>query len=82
MDLPGCAVIALIVAVYLVGGRFIDALALIMPTIPIFYPIVLDLGCDPIWFGVIIVLVALVLGTAFFVVFPQLAVWLPNLLYG
>ncbi len=34
-----------------------DALALITLTIPIFYPAVLALGFDPIWFGVIIVLV-------------------------
>lgn len=34
-----------------------DALALITLTIPIFYPVVLALGFDPIWFGVIIVLV-------------------------
>ena len=34
-----------------------DALALVMLTIPIFYPVVTDLGYDPIWFGVIIVLV-------------------------
>ncbi len=57
LSLPGWAVIFLMVLVYLVGGCFIDALALIMLTIPIFYPIVLRLGFDPIWFGVIIVLV-------------------------
>ena len=57
MNLPGWAIVALICLVYLLGGCFIDALALIMLTIPIFYPIVLDLGYDPIWFGVIIVLV-------------------------
>ncbi|KMY67971.1 C4-dicarboxylate ABC transporter permease [Desulfocarbo indianensis] len=57
LDLPGWAVIFLMVLVYLLGGCFIDALALIMLTIPIFYPIVLRLGYDPIWFGVIIVLV-------------------------
>ena len=34
-----------------------DALALITLTIPIIYPVVLALGFDPIWFGVIIVLV-------------------------
>jgi C4-dicarboxylate transporter DctM subunit len=34
-----------------------DSLGLIMLTIPIFYPIVLNLGFDPIWFGIIIVLV-------------------------
>jgi TRAP-type C4-dicarboxylate transport system permease large subunit len=42
---------------YLLGGCFIDALALVMLTIPIFYPIVLGLGYDPLWFGVIIVLI-------------------------
>ena len=56
-DWPGYAIIALIVLVYLIGGCFIDALALIMLTIPIFYPIIVNLGYDPIWFGVIIVLV-------------------------
>jgi C4-dicarboxylate transporter, DctM subunit len=57
MDMPGWAIIAMIVLVYLIGGCFIDALALIMLTIPIFYPIIQDLGYDPIWFGIIIVLV-------------------------
>ena len=55
--LPPFAIIGLIVLVYLIGGCFIDAMALIMLTIPIFYPIVTNLGYDPIWFGVIIVLV-------------------------
>lgn len=50
-------VIAMIIFVYLVGGCFIDALALITLTVPIFYPVVSSLGYDPIWFGVIIVLV-------------------------
>ena len=54
---PGWAVMAMICLVYLIGGCFIDALSLIMLTIPIFYPIALSLGYDPIWFGVIIVLV-------------------------
>jgi tripartite ATP-independent transporter DctM subunit len=54
---PPWAIISVIVGVYLIGGCFIDALALIMLTIPIFYPIVTNLGYDPIWFGIIIVLV-------------------------
>jgi tripartite ATP-independent transporter DctM subunit len=57
LNLPGWGVISLIILVYLLGGCFIDALALIMLTIPIFYPIIVNLGYDPIWFGVIIVLV-------------------------
>lgn len=56
-NLPAFAVMGLIILVYLVGGCVIDALALIMLTVPIFYPVVLSLGYDPIWFGVIIVLV-------------------------
>jgi len=56
-DLPPYAVMGLIIGVYLVGGCFIDALALIMLTVPIFYPVILTLGYDPIWFGVVIVLV-------------------------
>jgi len=40
-----------------VAGCFVDALALILLTIPVFYPVIRQLGYDPIWFGVIIVLV-------------------------
>lgn len=43
--------------IYLIGGCFIDALPLIMLTLPIFYPIAMGLGYDPFWFGVVIVLV-------------------------
>jgi tripartite ATP-independent transporter DctM subunit len=56
-DLPPFMVLAAIVLVYFVGGCVMDALALVMLTIPIFYPVVVNLGYDPIWFGVIIVLV-------------------------
>ena len=56
-DLPPFLVMAAVVGVYLVGGCIMDALALIMLTIPIFFPVVTNLGYDPIWFGVIIVLI-------------------------
>lgn len=56
-DLPPYAIMGLIILVYLVGGCFIDALALIMLTVPIFYPVVTTLGYDPLWFGVVIVMV-------------------------
>ncbi len=58
LALPSFAVIALILLIYLVLGCFIDALALILLTIPIFLPVAVEiLGYDPIWFGVIIVMV-------------------------
>lgn len=55
---PAWAVLLLILAIYIIGGCFIDALPLVLLTVPIFYPVVCNtLGYDPIWFGVIIVLV-------------------------
>jgi len=56
-QLPRYAIMLMIILLYLIGGCFIDALALIMLTVPIFYPVVTNLGYDPLWFGVIIVLV-------------------------
>ncbi|MCP4353908.1 MAG: TRAP transporter large permease [Desulfobacterales bacterium] len=56
-DLPPHLIMAAIVVVYFVGGCIMDALALVMLTIPIFFPVVTELGYDPIWFGIIIVLV-------------------------
>jgi len=50
------AVMGIIIFIYFLGGFFMDSLALVVVTIPIFYPIVQKLGFDPIWFGVIIVL--------------------------
>jgi len=57
LPLPSAAIMGLIVLMYLIGGCFMDALALITLTIPIIFPLVLTMGFDPIWFGVIIVLV-------------------------
>ncbi len=57
LSLPKWMIIALIILFYLVAGCFVDALALVMLTIPVFYPVVSGLGYDPIWFGVIIVIV-------------------------
>ena len=51
------AVMVVIIFIYFLGGFFMDSMALIVLTIPIFFPLVMKLGFDPIWFGVIIVLV-------------------------
>lgn len=56
-QMPPYAVMSIIILLYLIGGCVIDALALIMLTVPIFFPVVTNLGYDPLWFGVIIVLV-------------------------
>jgi C4-dicarboxylate transporter DctM subunit len=52
------AIMTVIIFIYFMGGFFMDSMALIVVTVPIFYPIVQKLGFDPIWFGVIIVLTA------------------------
>lgn len=52
------AVMAIICVFYLIGGCFIDAMALVVLTVPIIYPLVKELGFNPIWFGVVIVLVS------------------------
>lgn len=51
------AIMGLIIFGYIIGGCFMDSLAMITFTIPILYPVVVSLGFHPIWFGVIIVLV-------------------------
>jgi C4-dicarboxylate transporter, DctM subunit len=57
LPLPGWCIIGLIIVFYLIGGCFLDALALDILTIPIFYPVIKALGYDLIWFGVMIVVV-------------------------
>lgn len=49
-------VLALILLMYLVLGCLMDAMAMIILTVPIVFPVVTALGFDPIWFGVIIVM--------------------------
>ncbi len=57
LPVPPWVVVILIILFYLVAGCFIDSLALILLTVPIFYPVIRGFGSDPIWFGVMIVLV-------------------------
>ena len=56
LPLDRMAIMGVIIFIYFLGGFFMDSMALIVVTIPIFYPLVTKLGFDPIWFGVIIVL--------------------------
>ncbi len=54
---PPWAIVGLIILFYLIAGCFVDALGLILLTVPIFYPVIEALGYNLIWFGVIIVVV-------------------------
>ncbi len=58
LPIPPLAIMALVMCIYLIGGCFMDSLALVTLTIPILYPIVTEMGYDPIWFGVLIILAA------------------------
>jgi tripartite ATP-independent transporter DctM subunit len=49
-------VLALIMLMYLVLGCLMDAMAMIILTVPIIFPVIVQLGFDPIWFGIIIVM--------------------------
>jgi C4-dicarboxylate transporter DctM subunit len=120
LPIPPMAIMGVIVLIYFVGGFFMDSMALIVVTIPIFFPIVTRFNFDPIWFGVIIVMVgemgvitppvgvnvfvikgiapevplqtiyrgimpflaAIILLTALLLIFPQIATFLPTLVYG
>jgi TRAP-type C4-dicarboxylate transport system permease large subunit len=58
LPLSPMAIMGVIIFIYLIGGCFMDSMALVVLTVPVIYPVVVRLGFDPIWFGVIIVLVA------------------------
>jgi len=58
LPLHPMAIMGVIIFIYLIGGCFMDAMALVVLTVPVIFPVVVRLGFDPIWFGVIIVLVS------------------------
>ena len=110
-------ILAIIIAIYFIMGMLMDALPMMMLTVPIFLPIMTQLGFDEIWFGIIIIVVMqlglitppvgsscyvisgiardvpllkifkgslpfcipLLLTIVLLAIFPQVALWLPNL---
>jgi C4-dicarboxylate transporter DctM subunit len=119
LAIPGALIMCLIVVIYLIGGSIMDDLAFMVLATPIFFPTALELGYDPIWFGILICvtlmigglippvaiyvfilgnitgipfktiykgvvpfLSALVFALIILFVFPQLALWLPDLMMG
>jgi len=55
LDLSRYAILAIIAAFYIILGMFLDNLAITFLTVPMVFPIILVLGFNPIWFGVIYV---------------------------
>lgn len=56
LDLGAYGTLALILCLFLVLGCILDAMAMIILLVPIVYPVVTQLGFDPIWFGVVVVM--------------------------
>ena len=56
LPISAYGVLALVMVGYLILGAVMDELAMILLTVPIVYPAMMQLGFDPIWFGVIIVM--------------------------
>lgn len=124
LSMPPVLIMGVIILIYFFGGCFMDALAFVVLTVPIFFPVVMELGFDPVWFGVIIVmvtemgvitppvginvyvvygvaknileeeiplekifkgifpfLIAVIAGVVILIVFPQIILFLPNLMY-
>jgi C4-dicarboxylate transporter, DctM subunit len=110
-------VIMIIMLVYLIGGSFIEDLAFLILATPIFLPVVIHVGYDPVWFGVIVSVITMIgiiippvainafvvagvtrvpisviykgiypfivgmsICLIIFILFPQISLWLPNLL--
>jgi TRAP-type C4-dicarboxylate transport system permease large subunit len=57
LPLGKAAILLVIIGMYFVLGCLLDSLAMVLLTIPIVFPIINALGYDPVWFGIIIVMV-------------------------
>lgn len=57
-DLQPYMVMVFLILLYLVLGCFLDQLSILILTVPVVFPVVLSLGYDPVWFGIIIILLA------------------------
>ncbi len=57
LGLPPVGTMLIVILVFIIFGCFIDSLALVLLFTPIFFPVVSSIGYDPLWFGVIIVIV-------------------------
>lgn len=56
LDVPPHVLLLLIVFVYVLLGMFLDPVSTLVLTLPLFHPVIVRLGFDPIWFGVVVVI--------------------------
>jgi len=55
LNLPPLAIMCVVILIYLALGCVLDAMSMVMLTIPIFLPMAVSLGFSPIWFGIVLV---------------------------
>jgi tripartite ATP-independent transporter DctM subunit len=57
LGLPPLAIVAAMMLIYVLLGTIMEELTMVLLTLPVFFPVIVQLGFDPVWFGVLIVLV-------------------------
>ena len=57
LNLPPVGVVMMMGLIYLAMGAVFDSLAMLLLTVPIFFPVITELGIDPVWFGIIVIIV-------------------------
>jgi tripartite ATP-independent transporter DctM subunit len=57
LDVPPIVVIVMILLIYIILGCILESLSMLLLTIPVFFPVVAHLGYDPIWFGILAVVI-------------------------
>jgi C4-dicarboxylate transporter, DctM subunit len=70
LPVPKFLIMVVIIAVYLIGGSIMDDLAFMVLATPIFFPTVVNLGYDPIWFGILICMTLMIGG-----IIPPIAIY-------
>lgn len=70
LPVPGWLIMVLIVVIYLIGGSIMDDLAFMVLATPIFFPTAIELGYDPVWFGILICVTLMIGG-----VIPPVAIY-------
>ncbi len=58
LDMPPLLIVVCILLAYAVLGMFMDAIGMLVLTLPVVYPAVIALGYDPVWFGIVVVKMA------------------------
>lgn len=61
----------------LIKPKFMDAISMLLLTLPVVYSAVMALGFDSIWFGIIVVKMADVITIIGLLVFSEIVTWLP-----